>query len=102
MGRPEKQEQRVIAAERIRTLFGEASRAFSAGRRDRADRYVALAWKLHTRYKVPIPLQLKRRFCRRCRTYWVPGATVRVRIRNGRKVYACLACQALKRVPLKQ
>jgi ribonuclease P protein subunit RPR2 len=94
-------EQRAIAGERILTLFGEAAKAAAAGRLDRANRYAHLAWKLHTRFKAPIPLALRRRFCRKCLSYWLPGRTVRVRMRGGKAVYTCLACKERRRVPLR-
>lgn len=88
-----KHAQKRTAAERIEVLFGQAE-----ARPKFARRYVVLARKLATRYKVPIPLRWKRRFCRKCDAFLVPGRNCRVRAREQRIVITCLDCGSVKRI----
>ena len=67
----------------------------------RADRYVKKAWNLATHSRIAMPLALKRSFCRKCKSYWKQGRSVRIRLRPGKKVYTCLVCGAIKRVPVR-
>ena len=87
-----------IATERIRTLFEQAGLMF---REDAtlANRYVALARAISMKYKVRIPSALKRRFCKHCHAYLVPGVNLRVRTREGRLTYYCLVCKRFWRMP---
>lgn len=89
-------EQRAIAEERIRELFRQADSMFSRSRK-LADRYVELARKISMKYKVRIPRQLKRRFCKHCHCYLKPGVNCRVRIAKGRVIYYCLSCKRFMR-----
>lgn len=88
-----KHAQKRTAAERIEVLFEQAEL-----RPKLARRYVTLARKLATRYKVPIPLKWKRRFCRQCNAFLVPGKNCRVRARKDKTVITCLDCKAVKRI----
>ena len=76
----------TIAKERICKLFEEAEKAFKT-HPERSNRYVQLAWALSTRNKVRMPRELKRRFCRHCKSFWMPGKTVRVRTQEGHVVF---------------
>ena len=84
--------QREIALDRIKTLFKEARTVF---RKDKAlaNRYVKLARELSMKYKVRIPSVLKRRFCKHCYHYLMPGENLRVRTRKGNVVYYCMNCK---------
>ena len=101
MARRNKGEEREIARERVARLVEQAEEALRLGRRDRADRYAQLAWRVKTRY------QLRRspvdgRVCRGCFAFLQPGTTSRVRLRQGRRVTTCLACGRVRRVVLAQ
>lgn len=89
-------EQRQIAEERIIELFRQADIMFS---RDKslADRYVALARRISQKYKVKIPRNLKRKFCKNCHSYIKPGVNCRVRIAKSRVIYYCLNCRKFMR-----
>ena len=89
-----------IAEERIALLFGEAERAARRGRMDLADRYVALARQVGMRYNVPLPAHMRRRACRGCHGYLLPGTTSRVRLNRGRASITCLRCGHVTRIPL--
>lgn len=64
----------------------------------RAKRYVVLATKLSTRYRVRMPERFKKRICKVCNRYWIPGYNVTVRIRRRDRVveYRC-ECGAVRR-----
>jgi len=99
-GRGGQDERRKIATERIERLLQLAEEAFDR-RPELSHRYAELAWKLKTRYNVRLPPELKRKFCRKCRAFWVPGVTCRVRVRPKRKhvVTTCLRCGYQRRIP---
>lgn len=87
-----------IARERIELLFAEAHKAVSAGKRDRAKRYVTLARRLGMRYNVSIPGRFRRWVCGACGAYLVPGVNSTARLRPQRFVISCKECGAVKRV----
>lgn len=95
-----KAERAKIALERVERLLELAGEAFGE-RPELSHRYAELAWGLKTRYNLRLPARLKRKICRKCRAFWVPGATCRVRTRpkRGHVVITCLRCGYQRRVP---
>lgn len=85
-----------LALRRINELFEQALVRPSFSRR-----YVALARKMSSRHKVPIPARWKRRFCKACGAFWVPGRNCTVRVRSRMLVIRCLECGAVRRFPVK-
>lgn len=87
-----------IAMERILKLLGFAEENAKA-RPDRSKRYVELARKISTRYTVPIPQNLKKKFCKACNAFWVPGKNLKVRANARTKSidYVCLECGERRR-----
>lgn len=84
-----------LAVRRINELF------IQAGLRPAfAKRYVALARRMSSRHKAPIPALWKRRFCKACSAFLVPGRNCSVRTRMKRLVISCLECGAVRRFPL--
>lgn len=92
--------QRKIALERIEVLFKEAKAMFKDDSK-LSDRYVQLARKIAMKYKVKIPSEFKRRICKNCHKYLVPGKNCRVRTRKGHIVYYCLKCKNFMRIGYK-
>ena len=91
-----------IALERIRILFDQAEQTFPRDP-DLAQRYVDLARKIAMRTRTHLPRDLRRRVCRSCKAYLVPGATSRTRIRQRREPHVtitCLRCGHTTRIPL--
>jgi len=90
----EKEKQENIALERITRLMTIAGKEASAGSREQANKLVALARAIGTRTKTKIPKELKRRYCRHCHAYLIPGVTSRTRInsREKRVETTCLDC----------
>lgn len=85
-----------IVLQRVDRLFDAAFVEFPAHAR-RSDRYVELAQKLATKYRVPLGKTYKTRFCRSCGAYFVYGANARVRIKDKRTVITCLRCHDVRR-----
>jgi ribonuclease P protein subunit RPR2 len=82
---------RDIATSRIKRLFELADEFFELDP-NLSKRYVLLARKIGMRHRVRIPAELKRRVCKGCGAFLVPGANCRVRIRDYRIVTTCLEC----------
>lgn len=97
-------ETREIAVERIRILFRLAEEVFRDNP-ERAQRYIDLARRIAMRVRIHLPKDLKRRICRRCKGFLVPGVNCRVRIRQRREPHVtitCLRCGATMRIPLRR
>lgn len=90
-----------IAKERIDTLFKEAALMFKKDPK-LSNRYVQLARKISMKYKVKIPPNLKKRFCKHCYAYLVPSKNCRVRLTKHKLVYYCLNCKKYMRFPYKK
>ncbi len=95
-----KLKKRQIAISRIKELFSQAESIFKTDSK-LANRYVHLARKISMKSKVHIPTELKRRFCKHCYYYLVPGVNCRVRTRNKKAVYYCLNCKKYMRYVLR-
>lgn len=83
-----------IALEIIKKLFYEAKT-----NPEKSDRYVEIARKTGMRVNVPIPRELKRKYCKHCNKYFHDG-NYRVRTRNQMVVYYCLNCKKYSKFPI--
>ncbi|NOZ82282.1 MAG: ribonuclease P [Euryarchaeota archaeon] len=90
--------ERRIARERMEILMQLAEEVFHRDRK-LARRYVQLARRIAMKYNLRFPAGWKRRFCRRCGSFLVPGVNLRVRCRKLRVIYTCLECGHVRRVP---
>lgn len=90
-----------IAHERIDDLFALAERESHGDHPKLADRYVALARRIGSRYNVRLLPEYRELYCRGCSVFWVEGRTVRTRLRSGRRVRTCLACGRERRTSLR-
>ncbi len=95
-----KQKQRLKITGCIQNLFSKAERIKN---RDQifTSQCVHLARKLSSKAKVPIPRELKRRFCKYCDTYFIPGRNYRVRTTGKTITYTCKSCGKWTRVGYK-
>jgi len=98
MKRRDKAKEKDVAKQRIKTLFEQAALRWKEDV-GLANRYVTLARKIAMKYKVRIPPTLKRRFCKHCYAYFVPGFTCRVRTKEGKVVYTCFSCKKFTKIP---
>ena len=87
-----------MAFQRIQRLFDLAEESFD---KDPAlsKRYAFLARKISMRHRIRIPGELKRRVCKECGAFLVPGANCRVRTKEHRVVATCLECGRHMRIP---
>jgi len=92
-------EAKRIARERIVRLFSQAEKE-SDQYPARSNRYVELARAISMKQRVRIPRELRRRFCRHCSAFLVPGRTSRVRVHGGKVVVTCLVCGSVRRYPV--
>ena len=96
-----KKKQKELANERIINLFKEAEASFSDNP-SLSNRYVTLARKISMKVKVRIPSELKRKFCKHCYKFLMPGKNNRVRTRDGKLISYCLECKKYTRILLKK
>jgi len=89
-------EMKEIARQRIVYLFEQAEIKFNKNPA-LSNRYVTLARKLAMKYKIRISPELKRKFCKHCYKYLVPGKNCRVRTHKGKVVYSCFNCKKFMR-----
>src|SRR3989344_4539174 len=82
--------------EKIKTLFSESRIQFSKNP-SLSNRYIHLAREIAMKFKVRIPRELKRKFCKHCYHYLVPGKNCRVRIHKSRVIYYCNNCKKFMR-----
>jgi len=90
--------EKKVALERVARLLDLATNMHERNP-NLAKRYVQLAWRLKTKYTLRLPPALKRRFCKKCLSIWIPGRTVRIRIRSGTVTWTCLSCGRVYRMP---
>jgi len=96
-----KKVQGAIAKKRIIQLFLMAEKMAISGNMILANRYVEIARKISMRYKVTIPREFKRRFCKNCYKYLLPGLNCRIRIYRSRLIIYCDNCKKYTRIPIK-
>ncbi len=89
---------RDIAIERIHELFEQAELTFKKSP-EFSNRYIQIARKIAMKYKIKIPKELKRRFCKHCYTYLVPSVNCTIRLTNQKVVYTCKNCKKHMRFP---
>ncbi len=95
-----KGQQKKQALNEITMLFNKAKEVFDE-KPELADNYVQKARRIAMKYKVKLPLKYKRRICKNCHRYLVPGRNLRVRTHKGHMVYYCLRCKGFMRVGYK-
>ncbi len=83
-----------VAADRMRRLLGmaeERAKELTDMSKKLEKRYVMIARRISTHYKVRIPDGLKHRICKKCGSFMVPGVNCKVRLSSshGYLVYIC-------------
>jgi ribonuclease P protein subunit RPR2 len=94
--------ERRIALERMEILLVMAEKEALGRQALRARRYVELARRLGMRYNVRMPPRFRRRYCRKCLTYFVPAVNARVRVGDSRVTITCLSCGLVERYPYRE
>ena len=95
-----KKQQKDIAAERIKKLFCMAEEKFPENKA-LANRYITLARKLAMKVRLRLPAEMKRRYCRHCYKFLVPGVNARIRTRGGKVIISCFECKKFTRIPIR-
>ncbi|MBI2665634.1 ribonuclease P [Candidatus Woesearchaeota archaeon] len=95
-----KSKQQSIAKEHIDNLFTLAESVFSENK-TLANRYVSLARKIAMKTKTKLPKDLKRKFCKHCYRFLMPGVNSRIRTRGGKVIISCFECKKFMRIPLR-
>ena len=86
-------EKSKIAKERIEILFKLAEEEFTK-HPDRSKRYLELIDKLRTKVNLRLTKEQKKRFCKKCHSYWIEGKTVEItkNAKNQPDIYFCKVC----------
>lgn len=92
-----------IARERIEVLFRGAEKEFGTNP-DLSHRWVRMARKIANRYNIRFTRQQRRRFCKKCMSFLVPGknATVRTSTKQKAVIIKCLECGNVMRLPYRR
>lgn len=87
-----------LAEKRIETLLNLA-KSNAKKHPERSMRYVELAGKLSMKYNITISREWKKKFCKKCNTFWVLGKNLKVRSDPKTKTtnYICIECGNVKR-----
>ena len=96
----DKNSLKKLALERVTILLKEAEQAFNVDK-ELANSYVNKARKIAMKVNLKIPSDLKRKFCKHCNSFLVPGKNLRVRTKNKMVVYYCLECKRFSKFRLK-
>jgi len=64
-----------------------------------ANRFISKAKQISMKVKLRLPPVLKRKFCKHCGNYFIPGKNYRVRMKNKKVIYSCLNCRHFMRFP---
>lgn len=94
-----KNKLKKIAIERVKILLKEAENIFNENK-ELANSYVKKARKISMKVNLRIPSNLKRKYCKHCYSFLMPGKNLRVRTRNKMVVYYCLECKKFSRFKL--
>lgn len=60
---------------------------------------IKTAVAISKRHKIRIPQNYKRKYCKKCFNFFIPGKTTRVRTGKGKITITCLKCGHIKRIP---
>ncbi|MBI5066016.1 ribonuclease P [Candidatus Woesearchaeota archaeon] len=82
----------------IKVLFEKSKELFGKNK-ELANNYVRKARNLAMKHRMRLPLELRRKFCKDCYSYLVPGTNSRVRTKEGKVVITCFECKGFTRIP---
>jgi len=96
-------EQVEIANERVGILFALAEKEF-AEHPELSKRYVEIARDIAKKFNIHIPQHLRRKFCKKCGSYLVPGKNLTVRMISKEKAVLriCGECGTEKKLPYRK
>jgi len=91
-----KSQQKKLALIEIKQVFDKAKESFDE-KPDLANKYAKKARRIALKYKIKMPLSIKRSICKNCYCFLVPGKNLRVRTHRGHVVYYCFNCKKYMR-----
>jgi ribonuclease P protein subunit RPR2 len=94
-----KENVKKIAKERMYRLIELAEEEFKA-HPERSQRYIELIRKLSQKNKVPIPKEIKPKFCKKCGAFLKPGENAKMRLTKAYRVVSCLECNFSRKLGL--
>ena len=97
-----KKQNKTIAKQRIIKLFSLVEKKAFEKDFELSDIYIHIARKISMKYLVPIPSNLKKKYCKHCYSYLQPSVNSTTRINNGRIIIFCQNCGKYTRIPFKQ
>ena len=95
-----RKQQQKLALSEISSILAKAKEVFGE-KPDLSHKYATKARRMALKYKLKLPLSLKRRICKNCYAFLVPGKNLRVRTTRGHVTYYCLECRHFMRVGYK-
>jgi ribonuclease P protein subunit RPR2 len=95
-----KKAQKELALKEVNEILSKAKEVFDT-KPGLAHKYAKKARRIALKYKIRLPANLKRKICKNCYSYLVPGKNLRVRTRKGHVVLYCLECKNFIRVRYK-
>lgn len=96
-----KEQQQNIALQQVKTLLQEAEQFFPENR-VWANRLVGKARRAAMKVKLKMPREYKRKYCKHCYAFLMPGVNARVRTRAGKVIISCLECKRFTRIMIKK
>ncbi|HYZ50213.1 MAG TPA: RNase P subunit [Nitrososphaeraceae archaeon] len=90
-----KNQQKIIAAERIKILLTSALEEVKQNKDDLADRNAYIAKKIAMRLRLRLPYEYRQLYCKGCKKFITPGKYSRIRIGRSRVSsirITCLKC----------
>ena len=101
MARKDKAAAAKQAGRNVAELFAKAEAAFNKDKA-LANRYIKNARKAAMKVRMRLPAALKRKFCKHCYSFLMPGKNSRVRVNRGKVIISCFECKKFTRIPLKK
>jgi ribonuclease P protein subunit RPR2 len=92
--------QKKIANERIKKLFYLTKVKVLDGDYYFANRYIFLIRKLAMKYRLSLPKEIKRSYCKNCYYLLIPSKNCRIRIHRRKIIIFCYNCKKYIRLPL--
>lgn len=96
MKKPSKRE----VLDKILYLFDSAEETIATNQ-TLANKFVKSARRIAMKFKVRLPANVKKMFCKHCGVFFIPGKNYRVRIKDKKLIYTCFACRHIARFPTK-
>lgn len=91
-----KQKDKQLAKSEIEKLMSSAKDSFKTDKA-KANNFVKKARRLAMKHKIRLAPTIKRRFCKYCYSFFVPGINCRIRTRDAKIVVYCSECKKFAR-----